>query len=119
MLENRKGHIVEIASLASYVAIPGLVSYAGTKAAVLALHEGLTMELTHRYPGGDSVSRPPSPSVSIRFALQLLHDTVSTEAPPLPDRILPILTSTNFHIDQYILSPPNIRPHQPHIHVGQ
>lgn len=42
MLQARKGHIVTIASLASYVSVPGLVSYCATKAGVLAFHEGLS-----------------------------------------------------------------------------
>jgi all-trans-retinol dehydrogenase (NAD+) len=40
MLEARKGHIVSIASMASYFTCAGLVDYAATKAGVLALHEG-------------------------------------------------------------------------------
>ncbi len=56
MLKSRKGHIVTIASIASYVVVPGLVDYCASKAAVLALHEGLTMELTHRYPNGHTIN---------------------------------------------------------------
>jgi all-trans-retinol dehydrogenase (NAD+) len=41
--------IVTIASLASYVSAPNLVDYAGSKAAALAFHEGLTAELATRY----------------------------------------------------------------------
>lgn len=40
MVKNNKGHIVGVASLASFVGAPGIVDYAATKAAVLALHEG-------------------------------------------------------------------------------
>jgi len=49
MLKNDKGHIVGIASMASWVAPPGIVNYAATKAGVLALHEGLNQELKHVY----------------------------------------------------------------------
>ena len=56
MLSARKGHIITIASLASYIALPGLVDYSSTKAAVLALHEGLTMELRHRYANGACIN---------------------------------------------------------------
>ena len=71
MLEARKGHIVTIASLASYVVTPGLVDYCASKAAVLALHEGLTMELTHRYPGGNTIN---TSSVHPTFAKTNLTD---------------------------------------------
>lgn len=49
MITKRKGHIMSVASLASFVALAGAVDYAATKAALLALHEGLTQELKHRY----------------------------------------------------------------------
>jgi all-trans-retinol dehydrogenase (NAD+) len=49
MIEERKGHIVSTASIASFVTCAGLVDYAATKAAVLALHEGLGQELKYRY----------------------------------------------------------------------
>jgi all-trans-retinol dehydrogenase (NAD+) len=42
MLDARKGHIVSIASMASYSSCAGLVDYAATKAGVLALHEGMS-----------------------------------------------------------------------------
>lgn len=40
MLKQKKGHIVAIASVGSYMSGPPLVDYCATKAAVLALHEG-------------------------------------------------------------------------------
>ena len=49
MIKQKRGHIVTTASLASFVACAGLVDYCATKAGVLALHEGLTQELKHRY----------------------------------------------------------------------
>jgi len=53
MLEAKKGHIVAIASMASYFSVASLTDYAATKAGVLALHEGLNQELKHRYgPNG-------------------------------------------------------------------
>ena len=45
MIEKKKGHIVTIASVASFVASPGMVDYATSKAAVQAFHEGLRSEL--------------------------------------------------------------------------
>ncbi|KAF2675027.1 short-chain dehydrogenase/reductase 2 [Microthyrium microscopicum] len=49
MIKAKKGHIVTMASMASYVGPAGLVDYAATKSAVLSLHEGLISELKHRY----------------------------------------------------------------------
>lgn len=40
MVKKNKGHIVGLASMASFVAPPGIVDYAATKAAVMSLHEG-------------------------------------------------------------------------------
>jgi all-trans-retinol dehydrogenase (NAD+) len=49
MLAKKKGHIMSVASLASFVTVAGAVDYSCAKAAVLAFHEGLTLELKHRY----------------------------------------------------------------------
>jgi len=49
MIAKKKGHIMSVASLASFVALAGAVDYACTKAALLAFHEGLTQEIKHRY----------------------------------------------------------------------
>ncbi|CBX91637.1 hypothetical protein LEMA_P071450.1 [Plenodomus lingam JN3] len=49
MIAKKKGHIMSVASLASFVAFAGAVDYACTKAALLAFHEGLTQEIKHRY----------------------------------------------------------------------
>jgi all-trans-retinol dehydrogenase (NAD+) len=40
MIKNNKGHIVGVASMASFVCPPGVVDYGATKAGVMALHEG-------------------------------------------------------------------------------
>ncbi|KAF1941311.1 NAD(P)-binding protein [Clathrospora elynae] len=49
MIAKKKGHIMGVASLASFVALAGAVDYSCTKAGLLAFHEGLTQELKHRY----------------------------------------------------------------------
>ncbi|KAJ2986757.1 hypothetical protein NUW58_g4876 [Xylaria curta] len=49
MLSQNKGHIITVASLASYVALPTSVDYSATKAGALAFHEGLACELKHLY----------------------------------------------------------------------
>lgn len=45
MLRQDKGHIVTVASLASFVAVPGAVEYSASKAGALAFHEGLASEI--------------------------------------------------------------------------
>ncbi|KAF2471295.1 dehydrogenase/reductase SDR family member 8 precursor [Lindgomyces ingoldianus] len=49
MIANNKGHIVTVASLASFIAVAGMVDYSATKAGVLAFHEGLNQELKNHY----------------------------------------------------------------------
>lgn len=49
MIQLNKGHIVTVASLASFVALPTAADYGASKAAVLAFHESLTCELKHCY----------------------------------------------------------------------
>lgn len=47
MIKADKGHIVTVASLASYAPLPMSVEYGSTKAGALAFHEGLTCEIKH------------------------------------------------------------------------
>ncbi|XP_012270301.1 short-chain dehydrogenase/reductase family 16C member 6 [Orussus abietinus] len=47
MIEENKGHIVSIASLAGHVGIPKLVDYCTSKFAAVGFDEGLRMELEH------------------------------------------------------------------------
>jgi len=49
MIKNRKGHVVALASMASFISPPGLIPYCNTKAAVLSLHDGLQQELRVTY----------------------------------------------------------------------
>ncbi|ERS96918.1 hypothetical protein HMPREF1624_06245 [Sporothrix schenckii ATCC 58251] len=49
MIRKKHGHIVNVASMASFVTIASNVDYSCTKAGLLAFHEGLTQELKHRY----------------------------------------------------------------------
>lgn len=56
MLTQRKGHIVTIASMASFVPAPGLVDYCISKIGALYLTEGLRAEcLAHYGPAGRSI----------------------------------------------------------------
>ncbi|KAI8623355.1 NAD(P)-binding protein [Xylariaceae sp. FL1651] len=49
MIQMNKGHVVTIASIASFVALPTAADYSASKAATLAFHESLTCELKHYY----------------------------------------------------------------------
>lgn len=49
MIERNHGHIVTVASMASFSSIPSIASYCATKAGVLAFHECLAGELKSRY----------------------------------------------------------------------
>ncbi|KAK5625308.1 hypothetical protein RRF57_001024 [Xylaria bambusicola] len=49
MLSQNKGHVVTVASVAAYVALPTSVDYSATKAGALAFHEGLACEIKHLY----------------------------------------------------------------------
>lgn len=52
MVAANKGHIVNIASISSFVALPGSADYSCTKASALAFHEALSAELAvfHKAP---------------------------------------------------------------------
>ncbi|TID16582.1 dehydrogenase/reductase SDR family member 8 precursor [Venturia nashicola] len=47
--EEKPSHVASTASVASFVTCCGLVDYAASKAAAMALNEGLQQELKHRY----------------------------------------------------------------------
>lgn len=49
MLEQKKGYVMTVASVASFWSGAAMSSYSCSKAAVLALHESLNQELKHRY----------------------------------------------------------------------
>lgn len=49
MVKKNHGMIVNVSSFAAWITSPEMVDYAGSKAAVMALHEGLTTELKVRY----------------------------------------------------------------------
>ncbi|KAF2267776.1 NAD(P)-binding protein [Lojkania enalia] len=55
MLEMRKGHIVTIASMASFYAAPGILDYCCSKVGVLYLNDGLRGECLTRYEGGEAI----------------------------------------------------------------
>lgn len=49
MIKANKGHVVTVASVASFVSLPGHADYGATKASALAFHEALRTELRHAY----------------------------------------------------------------------
>lgn len=49
MIRKDQGHIITMASIASFVAVGEMVDYCCSKASTLAFHEGLTQELRHFY----------------------------------------------------------------------
>ncbi|KAI0148712.1 NAD(P)-binding protein [Xylariaceae sp. FL1272] len=49
MIQMNKGHVVTVASIASFVALPVAADYSASKAAALAFHEALTSEIKHFY----------------------------------------------------------------------
>lgn len=49
MIRNNKGHVVTVASLASFVALSTSIEYSATKAGALAFHEGLGCEIKNIY----------------------------------------------------------------------
>ncbi|KAF2008434.1 NAD(P)-binding protein [Aaosphaeria arxii CBS 175.79] len=55
MLQKKRGHIVTIASMASFVAAPGLLDYCCSKVGALYLSDGIRAECLSRYPGGEGI----------------------------------------------------------------
>lgn len=49
MVKNNHGHVVTIASMASFLALGEMVDYCCSKASALAFHEGLGQELKYWY----------------------------------------------------------------------
>lgn len=49
MIQRDHGHIVTVASMASFVSFGETVDYTCSKASALAFHEGLTQEVRHWY----------------------------------------------------------------------
>jgi short-subunit dehydrogenase len=49
MAQQNHGHVVTVASASSFISTAQTVTYADTKAAVMAFHEGAAQELRMRY----------------------------------------------------------------------
>ncbi|EXJ95701.1 hypothetical protein A1O1_00824 [Capronia coronata CBS 617.96] len=88
MLAMRKGHIVSLASMASFTGVAGLADYSASKAAVLGLHESLVQELGHRYGGDEGVkggvTNTASTSASASASASTSSGTTTSTLPPAP-----------------------------------
>jgi all-trans-retinol dehydrogenase (NAD+) len=62
MIAANKGHIVTIASGASYIGVAGLADYTASKAAILSFHEALNQELRHIYKAPNVLTTSVHPS---------------------------------------------------------
>lgn len=49
MIKANHGHVITIASAAGYVQAPNMIDYSCSKAAAISFHDGLALELKHRY----------------------------------------------------------------------
>jgi len=49
MIKRNHGHIVTVSSIGAYLAAPQMVDYNASKAATQGFHEGIALELKHRY----------------------------------------------------------------------
>jgi len=76
MLDRRRGHIVNVASVASWVSIPPLTVYSATKFAVQGFSDGLRREVAGR--GVKVTTINPGP-VATRFGARAMFDDPLTE----------------------------------------
>ncbi|KAF2688592.1 dehydrogenase/reductase SDR family member 8 precursor [Lentithecium fluviatile CBS 122367] len=62
MISKNKGHIVTVASNASYIGVAGMGDYCASKAAVLSFHESLNQELRNKYKAPNVLTTSIHPS---------------------------------------------------------
>jgi all-trans-retinol dehydrogenase (NAD+) len=55
MLHQQKGHIVTMASMASFAPHAGLLDYSCSKIGAMYLSDGIRAECLSRYPGGEAI----------------------------------------------------------------
>jgi all-trans-retinol dehydrogenase (NAD+) len=77
MVKRNHGHVISVASMASFVAIAQNVDYSCSKIAALAFHEGLTQEIKHRYKAPKIRTRSVSISPQSDLNIKLTHSLVS------------------------------------------
>lgn len=76
MVERRRGHVVNVASVASWVAVPPLTVYSATKFAVQGFSDGLRRELAGSGVRVTTVNPGP---VATRFGARATFDDPATE----------------------------------------
>ena len=76
MLERRRGHVVNVASVASWIAVPPLTVYSATKFAVQGFSDGLRREVSGR---GVHVSTVNPGPVATRFGARARFEDPLTE----------------------------------------
>lgn len=76
MVAANHGIVVTVTSVAGYITPPGMVDYSMTKAAAVALHEGLSSELVVRYnaPGVRTICVVPN-FVRTHLARDFVYDS--------------------------------------------
>ena len=84
MLERGRGHVVNVASVASWVSIPPLTVYSATKFAVQGFSEGLRREVASR---GVSVTTVNPGPVATRFGQRAVRQDPLTES--MGERLMP------------------------------
>ena len=84
MLERRSGHVVNVASVASWVAIPPLTVYSATKFAVQGFSDGLRREVAGRGVAVTTINPGP---VATRFAARARFEDPPTER--MGERLMP------------------------------
>lgn len=101
MVKANHGHVVTIASMASFVALGEMVDYCCSKASALAFHEGLRQELRYWYN---------APNVRTRYVLSAVQLTVLmmfSVIHPMWVRtpMIKMLTDHESHFRQPIMTP--------------
>ncbi|KAF7860771.1 hypothetical protein EAF04_008289 [Stromatinia cepivora] len=97
MIKKNHGHVVTIASMASYLVHAANVDYACTKASALAFHEGLASELKFRYNAPNIKTTVVNPSW---IRTPLIEELIAQ--PTFKDSILEPETVSNAIINQVL-----------------
>ncbi|PVI08623.1 dehydrogenase/reductase SDR family member 8 precursor [Periconia macrospinosa] len=83
MIEKNKGHIMTIASSASYLGLGGMTDYCATKAGVLAFHEGLNQELRIKYKAPNVLTTIVHPTWSKTPLIKPFEESLKAAGNPL------------------------------------
>lgn len=97
MVERRRGHIVNVASLAGMVAVPGQVVYAGTKFAVVGLSTAMADEFA---PQGVEVSvvMPPFTNTELIAGTKPVSANKPVEPDDIANAIVKVLDQPKTHV---------------------